>query len=432
MFFDDARSSGARAVRLGNARHSTDGRTDDARDSEWTGNDDDDDDASMTEQHTQQQQHQPTVDDVTATEQDDDMNVVTNPTTTNDADADAAPGGNDANGDDDDDGARTLVDAMENAAAKNDTGDAMVTDDAPVAKRARGGDVVVGANGEDPSSRGGRGAGTSDKDGGEDDDDDDAMDEDGVNDDDDDNDDDGDLPTEQRGLEDYDDQLTLPRRTKVLISGNNRTKGKLVGLKGIVKKAVGLGGWHWLVLSNGQEVRLQRNALTVLEHPSGDEPESDGGDEEDVENGEEEDDEEGGEGEDGEGDDGEGEGDDDEDDDDDDEDGDEKDAMKTRLRRPTRVPGNGPPSQAAAAAMKRLQERRRSARPNCQSNFERLTTTTLLKYKKAYGLEANEKTDQNKRALIQEVGKHFISQKVDEQKVLQQFMCSVADTTQLN
>jgi hypothetical protein len=294
-----------------------------------------------------------------------------------------------------------------------------------VAKRARGGDVVVGANGEDPSSRGGRGAGTSDKDG-EDDDDDDAMDEDGVNDDD--NDDDG-LPTEQRGLEDYDDQLTLPRRTKVLISGNNRTKGKLVGLKGIVKKAVGLGGWHWLVLSNGQEVRLQRNALTVLEHPSGDEPESDGGDEEDVENGEEEDDEEGGEGDDGEGDEDD---DEDDDDDDDDEDGDEKDAMKTRLRRPTRVPGNGPPSQAAAAAMKRLQERRRSARPNCQSNFERLTTTTLLKYKKAYGLEANEETDQNKRALIQEVGKHFISQKVDEQKVLQQFMCSVADTTQLN
>jgi hypothetical protein len=379
----------------------------------------------MTEQHTQQQQ-QPTVDDVTATEQDDDMDVVTNPTTTttND-DAAPAPGGNDDD-DDDDDGARALVDAMENAAAKNDTGDAMATDDAPVAKRARGGDVVVGANGEDPSSRGGRGAGTSDKDG--EDDDDDAMDEDGVNDDDDDNDDDGDLPTEQRGLEDYDDQLTLPRRTKVLISGNNRTKGKLVGLKGIVKKAVGLGGWHWLVLSNGQEVRLQRNALTVLEHPSGDEPESDGGDEEDVENGEEEDDEEGGEGDDGEGD----EDDDEDDDDDDDEDGDEKDAMKTRLRRPTRVPGNGPPSQAAAAAMKRLQERRRSARPNCQSNFERLTTTTLLKYKKAYGLEANEETDQNKRALIQEVGKHFISQKVDEQKVLQQFMCSVADTTQLN
>jgi len=323
------------------------------------------------------------------------------------------------------DGARALVDAMENGEANDDgddddvvDDDGMAVDEAPMAKRARGGN----GEGEDPASgtRGGRGAGTSE---GED-----AMDEDGGDDADDvrdgddkidavDDDDDADVPAEQRGLEDYDDQLTLPRRTKVLISGNNRTKGKLVGLKGIVKKAVGLGGWHWLVLSNGQEVRLQRNALTVLEHPSGDEPESDGGDEEDVENGEEEGDEEDGE--------------DDDDDDDDDDDGDEKDAMKTRLRRPTRVPGNGPPSQAAAAAMKRLQERRRSARPNCQSNFERLTTTTLLKYKKAYGLEANEETDKNKRALIQEVGKHFISQKVDEQKVLQQFMCSVADTTQL-
>lgn len=39
----------------------------------------------------------------------------------------------------------------------------------------------------------------------------------------------------------------LPRRTKVLVTGNNRTKSSLVGLEGYVKKAVGLGGWHWLV-----------------------------------------------------------------------------------------------------------------------------------------------------------------------------------------
>lgn len=30
----------------------------------------------------------------------------------------------------------------------------------------------------------------------------------------------------------------------------------------------GLGGWHWLTLANGDEVRLQRNALSVLEHPT--------------------------------------------------------------------------------------------------------------------------------------------------------------------
>jgi histone deacetylase complex subunit SAP30 len=40
----------------------------------------------------------------------------------------------------------------------------------------------------------------------------------------------------------------LPRHTKVLVTGNNRTKSVLLGLHGVVKKAVGLGGWHWLVL----------------------------------------------------------------------------------------------------------------------------------------------------------------------------------------
>ncbi|KAH6778826.1 histone deacetylase complex subunit [Perilla frutescens var. hirtella] len=63
----------------------------------------------------------------------------------------------------------------------------------------------------------------------------------------------------------------LPRHTKVVVTGNNRTKSVLVGLKGVVKKAVGLGGWHWLVLTNGIEVKLQRNALSVLEPPTGNE-----------------------------------------------------------------------------------------------------------------------------------------------------------------
>lgn len=39
----------------------------------------------------------------------------------------------------------------------------------------------------------------------------------------------------------------LPPHTKVVVTGNNRTKSLLVGLHGVVKKAVGLGGWHWLV-----------------------------------------------------------------------------------------------------------------------------------------------------------------------------------------
>ncbi|XP_077243052.1 uncharacterized protein LOC143883592 isoform X4 [Tasmannia lanceolata] len=59
----------------------------------------------------------------------------------------------------------------------------------------------------------------------------------------------------------------LPRHTKVVVTGNNRTRSVLVGLRGVVQKAVGLGGWHWLVLTNGDEVKLQRNALSVIEVP---------------------------------------------------------------------------------------------------------------------------------------------------------------------
>ncbi|GFZ01358.1 hypothetical protein Acr_14g0009930 [Actinidia rufa] len=76
--------------------------------------------------------------------------------------------------------------------------------------------------------------------------------------------------------ESCDEELSvLPRHTKVIVTGNNRTKSVLVGLQGVVKKAVGLGGWHWLVLKNGVEVKLQRNALSVLEHPTGNEDDED-------------------------------------------------------------------------------------------------------------------------------------------------------------
>ncbi|KAL8145071.1 uncharacterized protein LOC141705788 isoform X2 [Apium graveolens] len=67
----------------------------------------------------------------------------------------------------------------------------------------------------------------------------------------------------------------LPPHTKVVVTGNNRTKSVLVGLHGVVKKAVGLGGWHWLVLTNGIDVKLQRNALSVVEQPTGNEEDDD-------------------------------------------------------------------------------------------------------------------------------------------------------------
>ncbi|XAR55074.1 hypothetical protein NMG60_11030456 [Bertholletia excelsa] len=73
-----------------------------------------------------------------------------------------------------------------------------------------------------------------------------------------------------------DEELSvLPRHTKVIVTGNNRTKSVLVGLQGVVKKAVGLGGWHWLILKNGDEVKLQRNALSVLEPATGNEEDED-------------------------------------------------------------------------------------------------------------------------------------------------------------
>jgi hypothetical protein len=46
----------------------------------------------------------------------------------------------------------------------------------------------------------------------------------------------------------------LPRHTKVLVTGNNRTKSVLVGLHGVVTKAVGLGGWHWLVTTQSPDL----------------------------------------------------------------------------------------------------------------------------------------------------------------------------------
>lgn len=60
----------------------------------------------------------------------------------------------------------------------------------------------------------------------------------------------GGLSNHHSGGESSEEELSvLPRHTKVLVTGNNRTKSVLVGLQGVVKKAIGLGGWHWLVNS---------------------------------------------------------------------------------------------------------------------------------------------------------------------------------------
>ncbi|GMP45894.1 hypothetical protein CsSME_00014247 [Camellia sinensis var. sinensis] len=54
----------------------------------------------------------------------------------------------------------------------------------------------------------------------------------------------------------------IPRHTKVVVTGNNRTKSVLVGLRGVV-------------LTNGIEVKLQRKALSVIEAPTGNEDDDD-------------------------------------------------------------------------------------------------------------------------------------------------------------
>ena len=38
----------------------------------------------------------------------------------------------------------------------------------------------------------------------------------------------------------------LPKHTRVRVAGNARTRAALVGMEGRVRRAVGLGGWHWL------------------------------------------------------------------------------------------------------------------------------------------------------------------------------------------
>ncbi|KAJ0834865.1 putative histone deacetylase complex subunit SAP30/SAP30 [Helianthus annuus] len=65
---------------------------------------------------------------------------------------------------------------------------------------------------------------------------------------------------------DQEELSVLPRHTKVVVTGNNRTKSVLVGLHGVVKKAVGLGGWHWLVGQQNQSRALPGHPLDQTEY----------------------------------------------------------------------------------------------------------------------------------------------------------------------
>ena len=99
----------------------------------------------------------------------------------------------------------------------------------------------------------------------------------------------------------------------------------------------------------------------------------------------------------------------------------EKGGMKARLRRPTRTPENGPPSQQAAAAIKQIVDKESSRKPGItNANFNRLTGPTLLKYRNftKCGADTDDVVKENK--MVDEVTRHFMSQKAEEQKCLAQ------------
>ncbi|KAK9811784.1 hypothetical protein WJX72_009914 [[Myrmecia] bisecta] len=185
---------------------------------------------------------------------------------------------------------------------------------------------------------------------------------------------------EDAGSQDEEDAAALlPKHTKVLVTGNNRTRRQLIGVKGVVKKATGLGGWHWLVLDTGESVRLQRNALSVLEAPQGNESEFSDSDNEAANNN-------------------------------------NSDLLpRVRARRPPRPVAHSPDLP---------QQRRSSTRQTITQpriNFNRLDTAALKRYRRFYKL-GDIAPNCTKDQLVSAVGRHFMSQTVDENKVIAMFV----------
>lgn len=186
--------------------------------------------------------------------------------------------------------------------------------------------------------------------------------------------------------EGFDEELSvLPRHTKVIVTGNNRTKSVLVGLQGVVKKAVGLGGWHWLVLTNGLEVKLQRNALSVLEPPTGLEDDNDSEDgKSNVE--------------------------------------DNQKPFKPRVRpqRSSNAPRGGGGvhrshvTDASSASPK-------SSHRILKVNLSKLETAALLRYWRRFNL-VDAGPHLSKEQLVDAVERHFSSQQLDEFQVIAQFI----------
>ncbi|KAJ6810030.1 uncharacterized protein M6B38_157415 [Iris pallida] len=192
-----------------------------------------------------------------------------------------------------------------------------------------------------------------------------------------------------------DEELSvLPRHTKVIVTGNNRTKSVLVGLQGVVKKAVGLGGWHWLVLKNGVEVKLQRNALSVLEAPTGNEEDDDGMDcdnsfcsSSDM--------------------------------------GDKEIGSSIEFQKPTkpRVRHTRPWASSAKSNSRSSYRDVHSNISKSQSrvNLAKLETATLWRYWRHFNL-VNINPNPSKEQLVHDVHHHFVSQQLDEMQVIVGFI----------
>ncbi|KAF6157696.1 hypothetical protein GIB67_037269 [Kingdonia uniflora] len=193
-----------------------------------------------------------------------------------------------------------------------------------------------------------------------------------------------------------DEELSvLPRHTKVVVTGNNRTKSVLVGLQGVVKKAVGLGGWHWLVLKNGDEVKLQRNALSVLEHPTGNEVDDDNEFDNSCTSSDEKD-------------------------------NDLSSSSEFHKRSKPRVRHTRRPWISSVKSMCRTEIQSNVQKPKLKVNLARLGTISLWRYSRHYNLVSNGDTNLSREQMLKFVKRHFLSQKLDEIEVIMRFIGAAA------
>eukprot|EP00873_Tetraselmis_striata_P035351 jgi/Tetstr1/455615/TSEL_042427.t1 len=166
---------------------------------------------------------------------------------------------------------------------------------------------------------------------------------------------------------------------KVVVIGNNRTKPDMVGKRGCIKKSVGLGGWHFLRLTNGEEVKLQRNALSVVELPTGNEPAF--SDDEEPESA-------------------------------------AKMVLSSRKRRIKAV-GGGEVSRRVAGKRNVSSEVKQPSRET-NVDFSKLDIGNLRKYRRHYRLN-DVPPNSSKDQLVTAVTRHFRMQTVDEGMVMSQF-----------